>query len=170
MLVQACRSIKLLLSPYRSDECSGDEYVVEDECDHTDGASGAICSASCCKNATYVPVQVTDPGTLLKTKKLQGKKWRQFNSDWFKVYPWLVLCTTKRKAFCSYCRYSSERGLLTEKKGREVLYSIHVGFDNWKKAHETFSHHQQSCTHREAVLKHELKQQASIEAQLSDSV
>lgn len=59
----------LLLSPYRSDECSGDEYVVEDECDHTDGASGAICSASCCKNATYVPVQVTDPGTLLKTKK-----------------------------------------------------------------------------------------------------
>lgn len=101
-------------------------------------------------------------------KKLQGKKWWKFTSDWFRMYPWLVLCTTRLEAFCSHCRYSSERGLLTEQRGRELLYSI--WFDNWKKAHETFSHHQQSVTHREAILKNELMQQPSIEAQLSGSV
>ena len=60
------------------------------------------------------------------------------------------------------------RGLLTEKRGKEVLQS--VGFDNWKKAHETFARHQQSAAHREAISKNELMQQPSIGAQLSDSV
>ena len=60
-----------------------------------DGESGCTCSASCCKDATYFPIQVTDSSTLLKTNRLQGNKWQQFNSEWFKMYPWLVLCTTR---------------------------------------------------------------------------
>ena len=72
------------------------------------------------------------------------------------------------KAFCSYCRYSNKRGLITEKRGREVL--CNTGFDNWKKAHETFSQHQQSVSHREAVMKNEIMQQESIGAMLSASV
>ena len=46
----------------------------EDEQDQIDGTSVFTCYASCCKDATYVPVHMTDPGILMKTKKLQGTK------------------------------------------------------------------------------------------------
>ena len=124
---------------YRSDE----ECTTGSATDHLrSGSEPTItCNASCCNDATlYNPVHVTHSSILLKTKKLQGKKWRQFNSEWFKMYPLLVLCTTRLKAFCSYCGYSNKRGLITEKRGRQVL--CNTGFDYWKKAHETFSQHQ----------------------------
>ena len=32
---------------------------------------------------------------------------RNFVVDWFKQFPWLTLCLTKKKVFCVYCRYIS---------------------------------------------------------------
>ena len=58
--------------------------------------------------------------------------------------------------------------MLTEKSGREVLCI--TGFDNWKKAHKTFSQHQRSVSHREVVMKNEMMQQSSVRTMLSTRV
>ena len=64
----------------------------------------------------------------------------------YTTYSWLSLCTTRHKAFCTYCRYCSS----TRKSEDTFLVS---GFDNWKKAHEIFVQHEISNTHKEALLK-----------------
>ena len=53
----------------RSDE----ESTADSTADQSGTGSESTCSASCCKDATYAPVHVTDPCVLLKTKKLRGK-------------------------------------------------------------------------------------------------
>ena len=53
------------------------------------------------------PHQVKDP---IIIKKIQGKKSRYFCMDWFKDYPWLILCATRLKSFCYLCKYCSEKG------------------------------------------------------------
>ena len=58
------------------------------------------------------------------------------------------------------------KGLLClAKKGDDAF--VNTGYDNWKKAHETFTQHAQSGPHKEAVLKIELVQQESVAALLS---
>ena len=61
----------------------------------------SICKGKCCD--VVQPVQIRDKDAIQSTRKLQGKKWRQFSPDWYKSFPWLVLCTTRSKALCSYC-------------------------------------------------------------------
>ena len=90
-----------------------------------------VCSLECC--ATSQPVQMYDSSVLSKTRKLQGKKWRQFCPEWFKKYPWLIHCCTRHKAFCSLCRSSDEIGMLKEKRAGGGDAFISSGFDNWKK-------------------------------------
>ena len=101
----------------RSDE----ECTADSTADQSGTGNGSTCSASCCRDATYAPVHVTDSYVLLKTKKLQGKKW---HSEWFKMYPWLVLCTTRFQAFCSYCRYSNKLPYQKKRKRSFVQHRI----------------------------------------------
>ena len=122
----------------------------------------ARCRAQCCD--LDEPIQVKDKNAIRSTQKLQGKKWRQFSPDWYKSYPWLVLCTTRSKALCMYCSSCSKRGLLTARGGDAFLTT---GFDNWKKAQEYFIQHEKSIIHREAVLNLELMKQPTVISQLS---
>ena len=82
---------------------------------------------------------------------MQGSKYRHFCSEWFQEYPWLVLCTTKLKAYCYQCRYCTEKGLLLDKFGDKAF--VHMGFDNWKKAKERFKQHEKSSSHLESASK-----------------
>ena len=115
-------------------------------------------------------MQICDASIFLKTRKLQGKKWRQFCPEWYKKYPWLVLCSMRYKAFCFYCRSGEEMGLLKEKYSGGGDAFMSNGFDNWKKACECFIQHEKSNIHREAVLKRSLMSQPSVAAQLSNQV
>ena len=91
-------------------------------------------------------------------KKKQGNRYWNFSSTWYKAFPWLSLCITKKKAFCCYCRYCSNNKLLGMlKKGEETF--VTNGFDNWKKACKKFHQHSLSDLHKEAVLKIELMNQ-----------
>ena len=64
--------------------------------------------------------------------------------DWYKSYPWLVLCTTRSRTLCSYCSSCHKRGLLTEKVPGGGDAFLTTGFDNWKKAQEYFMQHAKS--------------------------
>ena len=92
------------------------------------------------------PYLVKSPPILHKTRKLQGSKWRQFSSDWYDTYPWLVLCTTTLRAYCHFCKCCTKRCFLSDKHIDSVF--VNVGFDNWKKAHERFKQHAHSSSHR----------------------
>ena len=127
--------------------------------------SPLICTRQCCDLAK--PVQIRDKGAIQSTRKLQGKKWRQFSPDWYKTYPWLVLCTTRSKVLCSYCSSCYKQGLLTEKVAGGGDAFLTTGFDNWKKAQEYFIQHEKSVIHRESVLKLELMKQPTVISQLS---
>ena len=112
-------------------------------------ADTAECNAPCCRDAVE-SFQVSDQAVLQKTRKLQGHA-RQFCTEWFKGRPWLVLCMTKMKAFCNFCRYCAKRDILIDKQGDAAF--IDTGYDNWKKALDRFDKHVRSAMHREAVLK-----------------
>ena len=124
------------------------------------------CSAICCNSITYEAIKVSSPAILKQTQRIQGKKSRLFSADWFKTYLWLLLCCTRLRAFCSCCRYNFQMGLIKERRGGDAF--IISGFDNWKKAHQCFMQHEKSLCHREAILKHQLMKQPTIQAQLND--
>ena len=146
------------LGPVPTDSSHGDEYTL----------GPAECFAECCNGTGTEVVQITNASILKSTRKLQGKKWRQFSPNWYKDYKWLVLCSTRLKAFCSYCQQSDKKGLLSENRmgGGDAFLSS--GFDNWKKARESFTVHEKSAVHREAMLKSALVKQPSIATQLSN--
>lgn len=122
------------------------------------------CDADCCKAGyTGEPFQARNQGIILRTRKHQGRKVRQFSTDWYKIYPWLVLCVTTLKAFCYFCRYCFTNGLLLDHVDDAF---VRVGFDNWKKARERFQKHTQSQPHKQAMMHFERLKQPSIDSQL----
>ena len=127
-----------------------------------------ICAGECCKEID--PVQIKDASVLSRTRKLQGKKWRQFSCEWYKTYPWLVLCGSRLKAFCAYCRSAHKKGVLSEGRRGGGDAFVTEGFSNWKKALEIFLQHSNSSMHKEALLKMKLMQQPTVTAQLSGRI
>ena len=57
------------------------------------------CVALCCANMDK-PFQPKDKNTL---QNLASK--RNFHPQWYKKFPWLSVCLTRKKVFCLYCRY-----------------------------------------------------------------
>ena len=127
------------------------------------------CDAECCRMEEVLcrPYQVRDGNILMETKKLQGKKWRQFIPNWYQLYTCLFLCIRARKAFC-YCRWCSKKGLISSSTVNRAFVSR--GFDNWKKGHECFKQHSKSVSHREAMMKIGQMNSPTIDAQLSCQV
>lgn len=77
---------------------------------------------------------------------------RKFVPKWFQQYPWLTVCSTRRKVFCYECRCISKRELLTFSKNSSPAFTS-SGFNNWKKAVQKFNSHETSHAHREAHMK-----------------
>ena len=99
-------------------------------------------SAQCCSTADEA-FQPTDKPTL---SGLSSKQ-RNFQSKWYKDYPWLSVCATYKKVFCLYCRYGSNHGLLSFANFGEKAFTK-SGFNNWKKALEKFRAHEISHSQR----------------------
>ena len=138
----------------------------ESNFDNEDDVYCDSCDARCCQDTLEI-FQVTDQSVISQTRKIQGHG-RQFCVDWYKKFPWLVLCTTRFRVFCSYCRYCYRRRLLTDKLGEAAF--VTMGYNNWKKAVERFNQHTFSSLHKESLLKIELLKVVPVDAQLNAKV
>ena len=107
------------------------------QCEEGEGSiilstSDTLCKRKCCDVEAAVvsgqPYQIESPDILAKTKKLQGTKSRQFSVEWFKKYPWLVLCSLHFKAFCYMCKYCYNKGYLLDKYYDKAF--VTSGFSN----------------------------------------
>ena len=145
------------------------------QCEEGEGSiilstSDTLCKRKCCDVEAAVvsgqPYQIESPDILAKTKKLQGTKSRQFSVEWFKKYPWLVLCSLHFKAFCYMCKYCYNKGYLLDKYYDKAF--VTSGFSNWKKAHERFQQHSKCNSHRESIMTiQHMKYAPGIDAQLN---
>ena len=148
---------------------TGDSHILETDrssSDHGGDTSLAleVCDAECCVDGnTGKPFQVRNQSIIVRTRKRQGTKFRQFYTDWYNNYPWLVLCITTFKAFCYFCQYCFKNGVLLDHDDAFVR----VGFDNLKKSHKRFRKHAKSQPHRNAMMKFELMKQPGIDSQLN---
>ncbi len=122
------------------------------------------CVAQCCINNEEA-FQPVDKQTLSGLSFNQ----RNFQSKWYKDYPWLSVCATVKKVFCLYCRYGSSHGLLAFSKCAEDTFTK-SGFNNWKKALEKFRVHENSHAHKEAKLKWIARCMPTITTQLSSQM
>ena len=93
---------------------------------------------------------------------------RHIQPSWYKSFPWISVCTSSLKIYCSLCCTAKIRGLLTFTKQFKTAF-VDDGFKNLKKALERFREHERSVLHKEAVLKLAATKSASsgIGAQLS---
>ena len=58
-----------------------------------------------------------------------GSKKRSFNSEWYKLYPWLEYSKEKDAAYCYPCRFFTIGG-----SGKSDVAFTHNGFHDWKHA------------------------------------
>ena len=107
---------------------------------------GNACSTVCCIDLSKV-YQPTNKEAL---ESLFNQ--RNFRHGWFKQYPWLTVCLTKNKVFCSPCRYIFLNKMLTFSKNFSPAF-IEDGFNTWRKATKRFCDHEVSLSHREAKMK-----------------
>ena len=116
------------------------------------------CTCQCCSHpeAPYHPSDLSDSKICHKhhskdRKKGEKKSYqRKIQSSWFVKYPWISVCASTYRIFCSTCRGARKFGLLSTPHKSAF---IDDGFGNWKKALQKFSEHDKSEVHREAIAK-----------------
>ena len=89
---------------------------------------------------------------------------RTIQAAWYKVHPWISVCTTRYKVFCATCLNALDQCLLSKTNKSPF---VGKGFCNWKNALAKFCEHEASSFHKEAVLKLAARQGVGIDAQLS---
>ena len=95
----------------------------------TCASSEVSCKCPCCCLEPHQPV---DKKTLAHTTKTYGgvkQKKRTFQTQWYKMHPWLSLCSTKGKVFCSTCMEAKAKDLLTFSTKADSAF-ISTGFQN----------------------------------------
>ena len=110
-------------------DCETSDVEVGLEHTNTSGniATAAGCSSQCCVHEERA-FQPNDKPTL----QLLHSKNRNFQLSWYKQFPWLSVCTNRKKVFCFYCQYAVKHNWLTFCKTREDVFT-EKGFQNWKK-------------------------------------
>ena len=126
------------MDPVNASTYNGAVSVVDDCCD---------CTTVCCSEIqqAYQPREKVILSLFIK-------KGHKFLPAWYKRFPWITLCTTRKKTFCVYCRFAQRHKLFTFSKKGDVAFSV-KGFDNYKKAVEKFRIHENSDSHLEARIK-----------------
>ena len=77
---------------------------------------------------------------------------RHIQPSWYKKFPWINVCSSSLKIYCTSCRDAKFRGLLNFPKHYKATF-VDDGFSNLKKALECFREHERSVMHSEAVMK-----------------
>ena len=120
-------------------------------------AQVTVCESLCC-------VDHTEP-TNKAVLACMSNNGRHFMDKWFKTYPWLSICVTRKKVFCFHCRNAESKGLLTFCTKAESTFTS-TGFNNWKKTLEKFRLHSQCDAHQEAILKCHMIHTTPVTSQL----
>ena len=87
------------------------------------------CSSECCAVNDPTPFQPKDTTTIARTRRQQGQKRRMFCTTWYATYPWLTLCCTRTRVFCTYCRFCVRNGkclctLFTQANERRIIFWV----------------------------------------------
>ena len=82
---------------------------------------------------------------------------RHFNRDFLKTCPWIRYDLEMEKAFCSFCKRAKDGGLKLYKEpgSKQVKWSsawVEEGWNTWGRSSELMSKHQDSSSHRHAVI------------------
>ena len=111
------------------------------------------------------PTRITFP-----VRYFSGKG-RSFNSDWFRLYPWLEYSIKKDSAFCYPCRIFGSTSIGTSRPEKAFMST---GFRDWK--HATGSKgklqcHNSSISHKQALVEQfkATSQTGSIAQQLGNN-
>lgn len=75
------------------------------------------------------------------------------------------MCITRKKVLCHYCLYAESHKWFTTREGEKSF--TEMGFDNWKKAVDKFKAHENSQSHKEAMLKWAAQKRPTIGSQLN---
>ena len=88
-----------------------------------------------------------------KTQSGTGKnmKMRSCQHEWFQKFDWLHYHTENNKVYCFYCQKAFREKLLLNSP-KEMTFCEN-GFQNWKKALESFKQHDKSECHLDAMSK-----------------
>ena len=65
------------------------------------------CCSECCAVNDPTPFQPKDTTTIARTRRQQGQKRRMFCTTWYANYPWLTLCCTRTRVFCTYSDFQA---------------------------------------------------------------
>lgn len=134
----------------------------QEECEQQPSTSSCVspCECRCCTDVSipYHPLDVSESKishAYHNKEREQGKLKsyaRKIQPSWYEKYPWISVCTSSFKIFCTTCRHAKQQNLLTFSKSQKPTF-IEEGFRNWGKALSRFQEHEKSITHREAVVK-----------------
>ena len=146
-------------------EVESDPSVDDADEEWTSSSSSAATTASdclclCCTNPEnpHHPVEVSHSKVPVvhqsKERKGGQKKTyaRSIQPSWYDKHPWISVCTTRYKIFCSICRSAKHLGLLRFSKYQKSIFT-ETGYGNWAKAIQHFQEHEKSDMHREATEK-----------------
>ena len=148
--------------PSESDTPITEDLVSEDDTESLSGedleesgiSSCIPCECQCCMNITipYHPLDLSDSKVshVHQSKERKGGKLktysRKIQPSWYAKYPWISVCTSKFKIFCTTCRCAKQQNILTFSKCQSSAF-IEEGFGNWGKALQRFKEHEKSMTH-----------------------
>ncbi|KAK0144264.1 Zinc finger MYM-type protein 1 [Merluccius polli] len=77
----------------------------------------------------------------------------RFQDSWYEAFPWLHYSNQLKGALCIHCMKTFAQKTSTLAKSAEQTF-ISLGFRNWRKGREAFSHHECSKAHGIAVTTH----------------
>ena len=70
----------------------------------------------------------------IRVKSVKSKAYsRKIQPSWYEKYPWISVCTSRFKIFCTICRHAKQQNFLTFSKCQSSTF-IEEGFGNWRKA------------------------------------
>lgn len=82
-----------------------------------------------------------------------ASKTLSFQDRWYKNHTWLHYCPDVRGILCFYCMKAFRNQTSPLAKSVDQSF-VSTGFQNWKKAIETFKAHEMSQEHKVAITTH----------------
>lgn len=158
--VQGCEAETVTSGSGSEDEVEPDSSESSGAVVRLPGSNGSSCTCQCCAQpgTPYQPLEVSNSKTAhahhSKERKMGQLKTysRRIQPSWYEKHPWISVCTSTYKIFCSTCRSAKELHLLTFSKHQKSAF-IEDGFGNWRKALQRFQEHEKSDMHKEATEK-----------------
>lgn len=117
------------------------------------------CQCPCCADPStpYHPVDtMTSNSGVTYTHRDESKGLKTYSRHiqptWYKDFPWISVCSSTHKIYCSICRDVKSKVMITFSRNSKPAF-VENGFQNLKKARERFHDHESSSVHAEAVMK-----------------